>query len=198
MSADAATLAFYEVNAPRYTLSFTQRHSRHLDSFLDRLSADAAVLELGCGTGRDAARMAERGFAVDATDGSAAMAMKARERFGIAARVMRFDELDADEAYDAVWAHACLLHVPRSGLPLVVKAVHRALRPCGYHYASFKLGSGESRDAHGRLHNFPSSEWLDHSYAAAGFNLVQQVRFTGKGADDVMREWYALTVRKAA
>lgn len=198
MSADAATLAFYEANAPRYTLSFAERHSRHLDGFLDRLPAGATILELGCGGGRDAARMAERDFAVDATDGTAAMAAKAQERYGISARVMRFDELAAEGGYDAIWANACLLHVPRAGLPGILTAIHHALRPGGWHYASFKLGSGEGRDPLGRLHNFPSSVWLEQSYAAAGFELIQQVRYPGEGADGVMRDWYALTVRKAA
>lgn len=198
MSADEATLAFYEANAPRYTLSSAERHSRHLDAFLDRLPATAAVLELGCGGGRDAARIAERGFDVNATDGSAAMVTKARERHGIAARVMRFDELIATGAYDAVWAHACLLHVPRAAMPEVLAAIHRALRPGGWHYASFKLGTGEGRDPLGRLHNFPTSAWLEESYAAAGFELVDRVQYPGEGADGVMRDWYALTVRKAA
>jgi SAM-dependent methyltransferase len=198
VSADEATLAFYQTNAPRYTLNFAQSHSRHLDAFLDRLPGGAAALELGCGAGRDAERMLARGFAVDATDGSAAMVTKARERHGVSARVMRFDELTATEVYDAVWAHACLLHVPRSAMPEVLTAIHRALRPGGWHYASFKLGTGEGRDALGRLHNFPSSVWLDESYAAANFELAQRVQFPGEGADGVMRDWYALTVRKTA
>lgn len=196
MSADAAKLAFYQANAPRYTLSFAQGHSRHLDGFLDRLSARAGILELGCGGGRDAARMVERGFAVDATDGAAAMVAKARERHGIAARAMRFDELTAEAAYDAVWAHACLLHVPRSALPDVLSAIDRALRPGGWHYASFKLGSCEARDQLGRWHNLPDPEWLDRAYAAAGFEPVHRTHFAAKGADGVLRNWYALTVRK--
>lgn len=198
MSADEATLAFYQANAPRYTLSFAQSHSRHLDAVLDRLPARASILELGCGGGRDAARMAARGFDVDATDGSPAMAAKTRERYGIAARVMRFDELAATGAYDAVWAHACLLHVPRCAMPEILTAIHRALRPGGWHYASFKLGTGEGRDPLGRLHNFPSSPWLDESYAAADFELAERVQYPGEGADGVMRDWYALTVRKVA
>ena len=141
MSADAATIAYYQANAPHYTLSFGQAPSRHLDAFLDRLAPGACVLELGCGAGRDSARIAERGFTLDATDGTPAMVHKANERFDIAARVMRFDELDAKEAYDAVWAHACLLHVARADLPGVLASVHAALRENGLHFANYKLGS---------------------------------------------------------
>ena len=198
MSADAATIAYYQANAPHYTLSFGQAPSHHLDAFLDRLAPGASVLELGCGAGRDSARIAERGFTLDATDGTPAMVRKANERFGIAARVMRFDELDAEETYDAVWAHACLLHVARADLPGVLASVHAALRANGLHFANYKLGSAEGRDPLGRLTNLPDEEWLEETYRAAGFAILATQRYRGKGADGVQRDWYALTPRKEA
>ena len=198
MSADAATIAYYQANAPHYTLSFGQAPSHHLDAFLDRLAPGASVLELGCGAGRDSARIAERGFTLDATDGTPAMVRKANERFGIAARVMRFDELDAKETYDAVWAHACLLHVARADLPGVLASVHAALRANGLHFANYKLGSAEGRDPLGRLTNLPDEEWLEETYRAAGFAILATQRYRGKGADGVQRDWYALTLRKEA
>lgn len=198
MSADAATIAYYQANAPHYTLSFGQAPSCHLDAFLDRLAPGASVLELGCGAGRDSARIAERGFVLDATDGTPAMVRKANERFDIAARVMRFDELDAEEAYDAVWAHACLLHVARENLPAVLASVHAALRANGLHFANYKLGSAEGRDPLGRLTNLPDEEWLEHAYRAAGFAILATQRYRGKGADGIQRDWYALTLRKEA
>ena len=42
MTADAATIAYYQANAPRYTLSFGQGPSRHLDAFLDGLEVVAS------------------------------------------------------------------------------------------------------------------------------------------------------------
>lgn len=198
MSADAATIAYYQANAPHYTLSFGQAPSRHLDAFLDRLAPGASVLELGCGAGRDSARIAERGFTPDATDGTPAMVRKANERFEIAARVMRFDELDAKETYDAVWAHACLLHVARADLPGVLASVHAALRENGLHFANYKLGIAEGRDPLGRLTNLPDEEWLELTYRAAGFAILATQRYRGKGADGVQRDWYALTLRKEA
>ena len=84
---DPATLAFYQAQAPHYTLSWIAP-SRYLDGFLDRLAAGARVRW----PGRDEARIVERGFELDAT---AAMVRKANERFDLGARVMRFDELSA-------------------------------------------------------------------------------------------------------
>ena len=191
---DSATLAFYQAQAPHYTLSFGLAPSRHLDGFLDRLEAGARVLELGCGGGRDAARIRERGFAIDATDGVPAMVKKANERFDLGARVMRFDELAAREAYDAVWAHACLLHVARADLPDVLAAIRTALKPGGWHYASYKLGDREGRCLLGRLHNFPDADWIARIYREAGFAIADTEIFRGQGADGTVRDWIALTV----
>lgn len=199
--ADPSTLAYYENSAPSYTLSFGQAPSRHLDAFLDRLQPAAHILELGCGGGRDAARMVERGFTVDATDGVAAMVRKANERFSLGARQMRFDQLTTKAQYDAVWAHACLLHVARADLPAILASIHGALKPGGRHYASFKLGTAEGRCKLGRLHNFPDNDWIVSTYQAAGFHIADQTIWTGSGADGTVqdrtvRDWIAIIAQK--
>ena len=197
MSIDPATYDFYQQNAPHYAMSTALAPSRHLGPFLDRLKPGSDVLELGCGTGQDSAVIAKRGFRLDATDGIPAMIAKANERHAVSARLMRFDELAAVERYDAVWAHACLLHCPRGQLPGVLGRIHRALRAHGWHFANFKLGDCEGRDLLGRLHNFPSAGWLRDAYLAAGFALVEDEIYPGKGADGTQRDWIALTLRKA-
>ena len=35
-------------------------------------------------------------------------------------------------------------------------------------YASFKIGEGGGRDNLGRYYNYPSPQWLEATYAAAG------------------------------
>lgn len=202
MSIDPDTVAFYQASAPHYVLKFGQTHSRQLDAFLDQLTPGARVLELGCGGGRDAARIAARGFGVDATDATPAMVAKANERFGVGARVMAFHELDAEAAYDAVWAHASLLHCPRDALPDVLARIHRALKPGGWHFASFKLGDAatpaEGRDNLGRFYNFPDAGWLTARYAAiAGWQIMATERYSAGGFDNVERDWIDLTVRIA-
>lgn len=139
--------------------------------------------------------MKARGFAIDATDGVPAMVAKANERWNLGARVMRFDELSAQARYDAVWAHACLLHCPSAQVPQVLAAIHRALRPGGWHFASYKLGAGEGRDLLGRLHNFPTPDWLLSLYRAAGFKVVEQKLYLAGSSDGTQRDWIDLTVR---
>ena len=197
MSADPDTIAFYQARAPHWVFHSGEHCSHQLEAFLDRLPPGSAVLELGCGGGGDAARMRERGFLVDATDGTPALVRRANEAFGIGARVMAFHELEAETAYAGVWAHASLLHCPRAALPDVLARIHRALLPEGWFFSSYKLGDSEGRDLLGRLHNFPSPEWLFGAYARAGFTIESQEIYAGKASDGTQRDWIDLIVRKA-
>ena len=166
--ADEETLRFYGTNAPAYAeREITSRQIR-LGRFLARLSPRAAILELGCGAGADTAEMLARGFDVSPTDGSPEMAEVASRRLGRPVGTLLFHDLDAVEAYDGVWANACLLHVPRPELAHILKLIWRALKPGGTFYASFKTGEAEGRDTLNRYYNYPSPEWLRETYAGAG------------------------------
>ena len=109
----------------------TSRKAR-LTAFLALLPPGARILELGCGAGGDTAEMLTQGFDVRATDGSPEMAAVASKRLGRSVETLLFHELDEVEAYDAVWANACLLHVPRDELADILKLIWRALKPEGY------------------------------------------------------------------
>jgi SAM-dependent methyltransferase len=196
LSTDPDTIAFYQARAPHWVFHPGGTHSHQLDAFLDRLPPASTVLELGCGGGRDAARIRARGFTVDATDGTPALVKRANEAFNLGARVMAFHELDAAAAYAGVWAHASLLHCPRAALPDVLARIHRALVPGGWHFASFKLGDGEGRDRLGRLHNFPPAAWLIALYEQAGFVIAAQETYAGPASDGTQRDWIDLIVRK--
>jgi SAM-dependent methyltransferase len=165
---DDETLQFYRRNAEAYA-GWAKAPSTRLKGFLALLPAQGAILELGCGAGNHAAEMLAGGFRLHATDGSPEMAAIASRRLGHPVETMRFDELDEHEAYDGVWASACLLHVPRDELAGVLSRVRRALKRDGVFYASYKIGDGESRrDSLGRYYNYPSPEWLQSAYAASG------------------------------
>ena len=135
---DRATLEYYDNVAPLYVASGKNGASRWLASFMDNLPTGARILELGCGGGRDSEAMLSRGFFVDATDGSYAVAALAEQRLCRPVRVMRFDELRDFEEYDAVWANASLLHVPRDALEHVLKLIFDALKPGGTHFAAIE------------------------------------------------------------
>jgi SAM-dependent methyltransferase len=165
---DEQTLQFYRSNASAYAgREITSRRAR-LTAFLALLAPDATILELGCGAGGDTAEMLARGFDVQPTDGSPEMAEVASRRLGRPVGTLLFSDLDAVEAYDGVWANACLLHVPRDELASILTRIWRALKPGGAFYASFKTGDAEGRDTLNRYYNYPTPEWLRETYARAG------------------------------
>ena len=112
--------------------------------------------------------MLASGFDVRATDGSPELADIAAKRLGRPVETLLFQDVNEVEAYDAVWANACLLHVPREQLADVLALIWRALKPAGYFYASYKAGDADGRDTLNRYYNYPSLEWLRATYAQAG------------------------------
>jgi len=166
-AADEQTLRFYSGNAQAYAGREITKHTR-LTRFLALLPPGGTILELGCGAGADSAQMLACGFDVCPTDGSPEMAAEASRRLGRPVETLLFHELNKVEAYDGVWANACLLHVPRSELAQVLALVWRAMKHGGHFYASFKAGEADGRDALNRYYNYPSPEWLRATYSSAG------------------------------
>ena len=194
---DAATLAFYDAEAAPYAARRAAEGTQALDAFLKRLAPGARILELGCGGGQDAAVMIAAGFEVTPTDGSPGLAGEAERRLGRPVRVMRFDELDAVAAYDAVWANACLLHVPEEALADVLRRVYDALVPGGLFQASFKAGTSGGRDRLGRYYNFPSAASLEDAYRAAGnWRALEFAASSGGGYDGVARDWLLVSASR--
>lgn len=194
---DEATLQFYRSNARSYA-DWAKAPSTRLRGFLALLPSGGSILELGCGAGNHSAVMLAEGFSVRANDGSPEMAEIASQRLGHAVEAMRFDQLDAHEAYDGVWASACLLHVPRDELAGILARIHRALRPSGVFYASYKMGEGDGRDSLGRYYNYASPEWLEATYASAGsWITLSSDRNVIQSFDETPAHMLHLVVRKA-
>jgi SAM-dependent methyltransferase len=127
---------------------------------------------------------------VTPTDGSPAMAAKAEQRLGRPGGVMTFEALDADAAFDAVWASASLLHARAAALPDIFARIWRALRPGGRLCAGFKAGDGEGYDSLGRYYNFPTEAALRAAFAAAGpWRSLEIEHEAGGGYDGVRRDW---------
>jgi SAM-dependent methyltransferase len=197
-SDDEATLRFYAEKAELYVASGPGGTTRNLHAFLKKLPPGARILELGCGSGRDAGAMIKAGFNVEPTDGTPEIAREAEQRLSRKVRVMRFDELDSSEEYDAVWANASLLHVPRAALPHVLDLIFTALKPGGLHFASYKAGGLEARDDYGRYFNyFTREEVLELYRTAAPWEVEEVIDSVEDGFLGKRSPWVAITVQKA-
>ena len=166
-AAAGATLAYYAANAEAFASSTASiEFSAVQERFEALLEPGARVLDFGCGSGRDAKRFAEAGFAVDAVDGSPELCRIAAEFTGLPVRCMRFEELSAVAEYDGIWACSSILHVPSAQLPALLTSMAVALRDDGVIYTSFKYGEGEGM-RHGRYF----SDFTEETFA----RLLDQV-----------------------
>ena len=140
------TLEYYNNNAGTFAESTQEvAFAEMQDGFLEYIPKGGYILDFGCGSGRDAKYFKEKGFRVDAVDGSEEMVRVAADHSGLPVRRMLFQELDAVEEYDGIWACSSILHLDHTELTAVMKKIHAALKPDGILYTSFKYGdfSGE-------------------------------------------------------
>lgn len=142
------TIEYFDENAERcFADAFTIEERSNQDRFLAQLPAGAAILDFGCGSGRDTAYFLERGFDVTPTDGSARLAALASDYLGAPVRVQEFNELEDEALYDGVFASASIMHLEYERLVQVMPKLVRALKPGGVLYVSFKYGD-ESMDGY--------------------------------------------------
>ena len=135
------TLTYYNTQAKDFVQG-TVAVDFHItqDRFLAQLAAGASILDFGCGSGRDTKYFLQHGFAVEATDGSKELCKLASAYTGISVKQMLFDELEAVEKYDGIWACASILHLEWTDLVVVMQKMVRAVTDGGVIYTSFKYG----------------------------------------------------------
>ena len=140
----AQTLRYYRDNAKTFVAGTAGVSLQdHRARFLKELPACPYILDFGCGSGRDSKAFLELGCRVDASDGSPEMCRQASDLAGIPVKNMLFQELDAIDTYDGIWACASILHLPRKDLAEVLRRISAALKPGGVLYTAFKYGDFE-------------------------------------------------------
>jgi SAM-dependent methyltransferase len=123
-----------------------------------REAGTGTILELGCGTGHDAARLAGEGYSVTAIDVSREAIGQARARFGSMARLMVADMTRPlpfpDGEFDAVMSNVAMHMFPDGVTRAVFAEVGRLTRPGGL--LVFHVNALEDRPLRSR--NLPARE----------------------------------------
>ncbi|MGL4802059.1 MAG: class I SAM-dependent methyltransferase [Cetobacterium sp.] len=104
------------------------------------LEKNGEILDLGCGSGRDAKHFLDSGFSVIALDLSPILAKKASQFIGQEVIVANMKDLNFQDRFIGIWACASLLHLSEDEVLETIKRCHKALRKDGVLYASFKYG----------------------------------------------------------
>ena len=194
---DHITLDYYNQNSQHFVhdtqdVKFTDIQ----DYFLSYLKPGALILDFGCGSGRDTKYFLEKGYSVEAIDGSEEMVKIAREYTGIEVKQMLFQDLNETERYDGIFACASILHVPSVELPDIMKRIYRALKQSGIAYISFKYGTFEG-ERNGRYFTDLNEEKLQDLLSEVPGFTVESIRITGDarpGRSD--EKWLNVILRK--
>lgn len=181
---DKRTIAVYDERAEDYEKVNSKLYElADLEAFAALLPEGGRVLDLGCGPGYYAEKLAEWGFEADASDASAEMVARAARRLGVTAWQARFDELDAEGAYDGVWANFSLLHLPKAEMPGTLARIRRAGKPGMVLHVGLKMGEGEGPDKIGRFYAYYGENELAGLLEAAGFEVIERRFGHGTGLD---------------
>jgi SAM-dependent methyltransferase len=186
---DAGTLAVYDRMAEDYARLTDRWEPPGLSAFLRRLPAAARVLDLGCGTGRDAERFAADGHRVLAVDGSSEMVERAAARPGVTVRQAVFDDIPVLGRFDGVWASFSLLHATRAAFPGHLAALRSGLEAGGVLGLGMKLGEGEGTDHLGRFYTYYTEDELRTHLAEAGFAVAEAIAGADRGLAGKTEPW---------
>ena len=155
----------------------------------------AAILDFGCGPGRDLKSFAELGHAPVGVEGCARFAAMAREQ-GREVWEQDFLALDLpDNRFDGIFANASLFHVPSRELPRVLSELRTALKPRGVLFSSNPHGSNEEGWYHGRYCVYHDLETWRRFMRGAGFSELDHY-YRPAGLPRERQPWLASVWRK--
>lgn len=138
------TLNYYDANAAAFVEGTINSDMSHIyERFEALLPEGAKVLDLGCGSGRDAKHFIEKGYEVEAVDGTQKLCDFATEYIGQEVKCVLFENIDYVKEFDGVWACASLIHVDKEELPNVIAKVRDGLVDGGVLFTCFKYGDEE-------------------------------------------------------
>jgi SAM-dependent methyltransferase len=196
---DKETLGIYDAKAQDYA-KLTKDDAKNADAaaFIGFVSKGGRVLDLGCGPGHFAAAMAKSGLVVEAVDASGEMVKLAAKHEGVSARQETFDDLNAVDTYDGIYANFSLLHADRTKVPTHIAEIARALKTGGIFHIGMKTGKGEERDGIGRRYSYFSESELEKMMTDNGLTILRRNHGEDIGLSGEMAEWVVLQSKKDA
>lgn len=197
----ARTLADYEEYAESFWRN-TKGHdvSQNITAFLRHIEGthQLAILDFGCGPGRDLKTFQELGHEPVGLDGATRFVEMARAYSGCEVWHQDFLRLELpQERFDGVFANASLFHVPRQELPRVLAELRSCLTPRGVLFSSNPRGQNEEGwmgARYGVWHD--DASWRD-VLIRVGFSELEYY-YRPPGVPRAQQAWLASVWRKAA
>jgi len=196
----ALTLAHYNQRAQDFWEG-TRGHdvAQNIAALLRHIDGEPpyAILDVGCGPGRDLKVFAELGHQAVGLDGAQRFAQMAREYSGCEVWQQDLLALALPPArFDGVFANAVLFHVPSQELPRVLSELRATLKPGGVLFSSNPRGHNEegwNRGRYGAYHDLES--WRGYM-TRAGFAELEHY-FRPPGLPRSQQPWLATVWRRS-
>jgi len=153
---DQKTIAAYDRAAKNFSDEWRDQPPPQdmYDLFLSLLGPGRTV-DIGCGSGRDAAWLTQQGHQVLGVDASVQMIAEAKRRFPeteFLVGVLPQLEVLGLELFDNVVCETVIMHLPIESMGPAVRRLLSLIRPAGVLYLSWRVSAESSRDTHGRLY----------------------------------------------
>jgi SAM-dependent methyltransferase len=172
--------------------------TQNITALLRHIQGEApfALLDFGCGPGRDLCALQAMGHAPVGLDGCADFVAMAREASGCEVWQQDFLALDLPAGrFDGIYANASLFHVPRSELPRVLDQLHAALKPGGVLFSSNPRGDNQEGWNGGRYGSYHDLQNWTRLLEAAGFRELEHY-YRPAGLPREQQPWLASVWRR--
>jgi SAM-dependent methyltransferase len=196
----ALTVGHYDQRAERFWEG-TRDHdvSQNIGALLRHIAAEppCAILDFGCGPGRDLATFTRLGHVAIGLEGSPRLAAMAREHSGCDVWQQDFLALDLPpNHFHGVFANAVLFHVPSQELSRVLGQLGATLRPGGVLFSSNPRGKNEEGWSGERYGTYHDLETWRYYVSAAGFVELEHY-YRPPGLPRAQQPWLATIWRRA-
>lgn len=175
------TTKVYDTLGKKYLSDSEKAIPPERKDFIKNIPAGAKILDVGCGGGRDAKEFVKNGFRVTGIDLSGVLIKIAQGEVSEATfkKMSVLDIKFPKESYDAIWAHAVLLHLVREDVIKALSGLHKILKLGGLLHVRVKKGKGEAlvkekiSGWQERFYTYFSKKEVESMFKKVGFKIVR-------------------------
>ena len=198
------TLNFYETESKNLSLRYENADVSEIQEHLFKIfKKNSKLLEIVCGSGRDASFLTEKGFDVIAIDGSKNMIDEAKKNHPELSNKIFYKtlphDLNFDVKFDGIYSIATLMHLSKCDLEKAILKIYDLLNPIGKFLVSVSLFRDDINkngfDKNGRYFLILSfEEWIS-IFKNIGFKILE-TKTNKDGLDRTGIEWLTMVAEK--